>query len=128
MHAPRIVLTPFPALAAVMGMAYLIGDPSRTSSQSFVAAKSVAAMPTWGLVFLAGAISLSCALLLSKGHRQTLAVGLFIGGVIYSWWAACFAMSALHDPAASATAWAIHGFISASHYLAAWAVSTGHIA
>lgn len=127
MHAPRTTLVPFPALAAVMGLAYLLGDPGRTSSQSFVAAKSVATMPTWGLVFLAGAITLMATLLV-HGHRQVLAASLFIGGALYSWWAACFAMSALHDPAASATAWAIHGFISASHYLAAWAVSTGRIA
>ncbi|MDN4173909.1 hypothetical protein QWY28_13190 [Nocardioides sp. SOB77] len=123
---PRPLLSLCPGLASVMGLAYLTGDPARTASQSFAAARQVAPMTTWGLLFLTGALVLAAALL--AGHRHALAWALFIGGGIYSWWAICFAASALHDPTASATAWAIHGFISASHYLAAWAVWTGRVA
>lgn len=36
-------------------------------------------------------------------------------------------MSALHDPNASATGWAIHGFISAVHYLTSWSLWTGRL-
>lgn len=120
-HA-RLVLTPSPILASVMGLAYLLGEPARTSSKSFSAAKALADMQLWGAMFFIGAVVLTITLL--AGHRSALGLALFAGGIMYSWWALCFVTAALSDPGASATAWAIHGFISAVHYLAAWAVWT----
>lgn len=118
----RPFLVPFPALAAVMALGYLFGDESRTSGASFDVAKSVAPMPVWGAVFLVGVVVLVAALL--AGDAQIVALGLFVGGAIYTWWAACFALSAIIDPQASLVAWATYGTIAYSHYYAAWRIWT----
>lgn len=121
---PRLMLLPYPLLAVAMGLGYLLGDERRTAGQSFRAAKSVAPMDTWGVMFLLGALALTLALL--TAHRHALGAALFVGGAIYSWWSLCFLLSALNDPGASVAAPAVHGFISAMHYLAGWAVWAGH--
>lgn len=112
----RLRLLPFPALAAIMGLGYLFGDPVRTAPASFNAAKSLAPMEVWGVVFLLGTAALLAAIAL--GNRLT-ALALYVGGTIYTWWAVGLAVSALTDPAASANAWAAYGFIAAVHYSAA---------
>jgi len=114
---PRLHFLPVAILAAVMGLAYLLGDPQRTSSPSFAYAKSVAPMHVWGVVFLVGAVAVGSAALLRDG--TALAFALFVGGCIFAWWASCFLVSALSDPAASLTGWAIHGFIAFTLYRAA---------
>ena len=113
----RPALAPLPALAAVMGTAYLIGDPPRTSGASFSAAKAVMPMPWWGVLFLTGAVALTVTL--AARWRTPLAVALFIGGGIYTWWAACHALAAATYPGASAAAWAIHATIAYAHFYAA---------
>ena len=118
----RPFLIPFPALAATMACAYLFGSPVRTETPSFEVAKSVADMRAWGAVFAVGAVVLTVALLLHDKHVT--AIGLWVGGTIYTWWGSCFGVAALTDPHASLTAWAIHGSIGLAHYYAAWKIWT----
>lgn len=124
-HQPRLrrpFLAPFPTLAAIMALSYLLGDESRTSSPSFDPAKAIAPMHVWGVVFLVGVAVLAAALI--AGNPRTVATGLFAGGAIYTWWSACFALAALVDPQASLTGWAVYATIAYAHYYAAWRIWT----
>lgn len=114
----RVLYAPFVLLAFVMSMAYLFGDADRTATKSFHAAQSVAPMRVWGIVFLLGAFAITLAILWGSFH--VISVTLFVGGMVYSWWAILFLVSAFNDPKASLTGWAIHGFISCMYYFAAW--------
>jgi len=116
----RWFYTPFIVLAATLGLAYVFGDPSRTAAQSFHAAQSLAPMWAWGTLFFAGAVAILAAVL--SNRDKLIAASLFIGGVMYSWWAVLFAVSALTDETASLAGWAVHGFVSATHYVTAWRV------
>jgi hypothetical protein len=113
---PRPLLLPYPALALVMGLAYLLGDPERTNTPSFAPAKAVAPMHVWGLLFLAGFV----VLMIGLTNARLMAIALWIGGTMYVWWGACFALAAL-------TGWAIHGVVAAAHYTAAWRVHTNRM-
>lgn len=112
----RPLLVPFIALAAWIGCAYTFGDPARTSTPSFGAARDLATMQTWGVVFLAGAAVLWLSMFLNE---RLMRAALFVGGVIYVWWAALFALSAAQDPKASLVSPALYGFLAAIHFLAA---------
>lgn len=116
----RLAALPLPLLAAAMGLAYLLGDPDRTSGPSFNAAQSVASMHTWGWMFLLGAVAMLLALA-ARSPRLIFATFL-IGGATYTWWSALFALAALDHAGASATGWAIHAVIAFGHYLTAWRV------
>lgn len=113
----RLLLLPFPALAAAMGLGYAFGDPVRTNSASFTFAKELAPMPAWGLIFLIGAIVLSVTLATHSRAATTLA--LLVGGGIYTWWGLCLAASTVLDPRASLNAWAVYLTIAFAHYFAA---------
>src|SRR5689334_4135918 len=82
---PRLHFLPVAILAAVMGLAYLLGDPQRTASPSFAYAKSIAPMHVWGVVFLVGAVAVGSAAFLRDG--AALALALFVGGSMFAWWA-----------------------------------------
>lgn len=114
-HTPPVVLISGPALAAVAGLAYLLGDASRTTATTFDAAKTVAPMHVWGIVFLAGCAAMTVGLL--SRNQLVLSVAWFIGGVIYAWWGACFLLQALTDPHASLVAWALYGLVSMTHFI-----------
>jgi hypothetical protein len=120
---PRPLLLPYPALALVMGLAYLLGDPERTATPSFAPAKAVAPMHVWGVLFLTGFV----VLMIGLTNARLMAIALWIGGTMYVWWGACFALAALTDPRASATGWAVHGVVAAAHYTAAWRVHTNRM-
>lgn len=113
----RWLLVPFPALAAIMGWAYILGSPVRTQTPSFVAARSIVPLQDWGLLFLVGAAVLTLGLVLSD---VLLSWALIVGGGIYTWWAVLFAASALTDEKASLTGWAVHGTVAWWHFVAAW--------
>ena len=119
----RFAALPLPVLAAIMGLAYLLGDPARTSGPSFNAAQSVASMHAWGWMFLAGAVAMLVALA-TRSPRLIFATFL-VGGVTYTWWASLFALAALSYDGASATGWAIHGVVAFGHFLTAWRVRVG---
>lgn len=119
----RWLLVPFPALAGVMGLAYLFGDPGRTSTQSFVAARDIATLHQWGYLFLLGAAVTSILLVLDR--RTALSWALWFGGAIFTFWATLFAISAATDPRASLTGWAVHGTIASQHFIAAWWIRKG---
>ena len=111
----RPLLVPFIALAAWIGCAYVFGDPTRTSTPSFGAAQDLAPMQLWGAMFLAGAAVLTLSMFLNE---RLMHAALFVGGVIYAWWGALFALSAAHDPEASLVSPALYGFLAAIHFLA----------
>jgi hypothetical protein len=83
-------------------------------------------MHVWGVVFLAGAVAVGLAL--ASRSSRLLAASLYVGGVIFTWWACCFAVAAFQDPLASLTGWAVHGFIAATMFLAALEARIGHVA
>lgn len=114
----RFLLAPFPALAAWIGLAYVFGDPRRTTSPSFAAAQHLAPMHAWGLMFLAGAVVLAFALLLD--NKRMLSRALFIGGFIFTWWACLFGYAAATDPKASLTGPAIHGTLGLLQFIGSW--------
>jgi hypothetical protein len=130
----RLLLVPFPLLAGVIGWAYLAGDPARTVSPSFGVAQWLAhaafpqfdPMHVWGLVFLAGAVALGVTL--ATNRAAAFAWALFVGGVIFTWWAALFGLTLIVEtvngdpPRASLAGWAIHGFIAYVHYVACYRV------
>lgn len=112
----RPLLFPYVVLAGWIGFGYLLGDPVRTSTPSFASAKELAPMHVWGLMFLTGAVVLVASMFLNDFLMRC---ALFIGGVIYSWWGALFALTAYHDEKASLNAPAIYGFLAFCHFIAA---------
>jgi hypothetical protein len=116
-HTPRSVLYTGPALAGVMGLSYLFGSAPRTASTSFNAAKAVAPMHVWGVVFLVGCVTMTIGLI--SRNQRALAVAYFIGGVMYAWWGSCFLLQALTDPHASFVAWALYAIVSMTHFVVA---------
>lgn len=113
----RPLLIPFIFLAGWLGCTYMFGDPIRTSTPSFAAAKSIAPIEHWGVMFLIGAVVLTAAMFLHSHHVPQWA--LIIGGAIYTWWAFLFLFTVLRDERASLNAPALYGFIAAIHFLAA---------
>lgn len=112
------LLLPFPVLAVIIGLAYCFGSPNRTMSSSFSTAKSIAPLESWGLLFLFGGFFLTVAMLLRD--LRMMSFGLFIGGMIYTWWGTLFLISAMTDLNASLTGWAIYGFLAFVHYAGFW--------
>ena len=112
----RPLLVPFVVLAGWIGLGYVLGDPVRTSTPSFESARELAPIPVWGAMFLIGAATLVVSMFLSDFLMRC---ALFVGGVIYSWWAALFAITALQDDKASLNAPAIYAFLAFCHYIAA---------
>lgn len=115
-------LVPFPLLAGWIGCSYIFGDPARTATPSFevprsLAAQVGAAMPLWGALFVVGALVMVTAMGTSTDEMMYLS--LTIGGFVYAWWSSLFLASALTDPHASLTGWAIHGFIAYAHFATA---------
>lgn len=123
--ATQIRLTPFPVLAAIMGMGYLAGDPIRTNGASFDLAKDLAPMEFWGVVFMSGAIVLTVTL--AAQSRVWTSAALIVGGAIYMWWGFLLGYAALNDPASSANAWAAYTALGMCHHYAAWRVGSGRI-
>lgn len=121
---PRWFLIPFATLAGWFGLAYVVGDPRRTMNPAFAVAKTMLTVPHWGIMFIIGFVFITTAMLL--GRSDLMAVALFLGGVMFTWWSLVFAAAALQDPRASATAPAIHGFIATMHFFAAWLVKAWH--
>jgi len=118
----RIILAPYPLLAFVFGLGYILAGPQRLASPSLTFAKTVAPMWAWGVVFLAGAVTLTVAAL--GNSARMFARALQIGGGIYTWWAVCLLISAFTQPGASLNAWAAYAFIAGSHFTLAWLLST----
>jgi hypothetical protein len=114
----RFLLAPFPALAVWIGLAYLLGDPQRTESPSFAAAKLLAPMHVWGVLFLFGGVVLTLAMLVDD--KRLLSWALFAGGFIFTWWAVMFGYAAATDPRASLTGPAIHGTLGLLQFSASW--------
>lgn len=114
----RWLLAPFPALAAWIGLAYLLGDPRRTASPSFAVAQHIAPMHVWGLMFLLGGVVLTLAILIDD--KQLLSRALFAGGFIFTWWACLFGYAAATDPKASLTGPAIHGTLGFLQFIGSW--------
>jgi hypothetical protein len=113
----RPLLIPFAVLAGWIGCAYVFGDPVRTSTPSFAAARELAPMPVWGVMFLIGAATLAVAIVVHDDRLPRWALA--IGGVIYIWWGLLFLLTVLRDERASLNAPALYGFIAFIHFLAA---------
>jgi len=122
MIALRWLLLPSAALAGWVGCAYLFGDPQRTATPSFRMAQDLAPMEAWGVLFSIGAVSLLLAAL--SGKLTLVAIALFIGGAIYSWWASLFLLTLLLDEHASIVAPALWYFTSFTHFAGAWRMYT----
>lgn len=117
-HTPRSVLYTGPVLAGIMGAAYLFGGNVRTDTPSFQAARAVAPMHDWGVVFLLGCVVLTVGLIVR--NQRVLAGAYFIGGAMYTWWSALFAVQALTDKHASLVAWALYGIVAMTHFVVSY--------
>jgi hypothetical protein len=116
-QTPRSILIAAPCLAGTIGLSYIFGSPIRTISPSFNAAKDLAPMHAWGVLFLAGAIFTIVSLLTKNAYA--LAAAFFVGGVIYVWWGSCFGLQGLTDARASLVAWALYAWIALNHFIVA---------
>ena len=122
MNALRWLLLPSAALAGWIGLSYIFGKPSRTSTPSFRMAQDIAPMQAWGVLFGLGAVVLITTALI--GRLTYVAIALFFGGVIYSWWASLFLVTVVMDEHASLVAPALYYFISFAHFVGAWRMYT----
>ncbi|HET6909050.1 MAG TPA: hypothetical protein VFH54_06910 [Mycobacteriales bacterium] len=113
----RAQLLPFPGLALVIGLAYILGDQRRTAAPSFLVAKSLAPMWVWGALFVLGATVMYAAL--ATHSPRLMATALLIGGGIFAWWSVLLFSAGVTDPRGSLNAWAAYGFIAFGHYYAA---------
>lgn len=111
----RAMTAPFIVLSLWIGLAYTFGDPIRTQGKSFTAAKAIAPLDVWGLMFLLVAGFLTLAWIIDQ--REILAVVLFAAGTVYLWWAFLFLQSALQDDRASVVGPGTYLFIAAVHYV-----------
>lgn len=119
-RTPTWALMLAPGMAMVSGLAYTLGDPRRTASPSFDAAKALFPMQTWGVIFLVGAAF--CTIALAARSAKLMAISLWGGGAMYLWWAANFAVAALASPEASLVAWAPYTMVAIFHYIVAYRI------
>lgn len=122
MNALRWLMLPSAILAGWIGCAYLFGDPERTSTPSFRMAQDIAPMEVWGILFALGAVALVWSSV--AGNFTLVAVALFIGGAIYSWWASLFLVTLLLDDHVSIVAPALYYFIAFAHFAGGWRMYT----
>lgn len=115
---PAWALLLAPGLATVNGLAYTFGDPQRTAAPSFDAAKSLFPMHVWGVIFLAGAVV--CIIAIGIRNPTMMAAALWIGGLLYLWWAVNFAIAGLQSPQASLVAWAPYTVVVIFHWIVAY--------
>jgi len=122
LRATRWFNVPIIILLTVQGLSYLLSDEDkRFSSTSFTAAKHIAPMTTWGIMFLIGAITITIATL--KDDQRLLAAALFIGGAVYTWWALLFAVSIFLEPeTASLVGPANSLFIAFTLFMGCWRI------
>lgn len=118
----RRLLIPSGVLAGWIGCAYLFGADARTVTPSFNTARTLAPMEAWGCLFLVGAITLLIAAVMAR--RKAIALALFAGGIIYSWWASLFLLTVFTDAHASLVAPALYYFIAFAHFAGAWRLHT----
>lgn len=127
----RAQLIPFPLLALVIGLAYVLGDPRRTATPSFNTARELAhslgattdGIQLFGVFFLMGAVVMATTLITDS--PRVMATALTIGGFMYVWWGALFAISAIVETRASLTGWAIYAFVAYGHFINAYRIRTG---
>lgn len=122
MNTLRWLLLPSGILAGWIGIAYMTGDPIRTSTPSFRMAQDIAPMEAWGVLFATGAIALIAAGI--SGRLNLVAIALFIGGAIYSWWASLFLVTLIVDDHASIVAPGVYYFLAFTHFAGAWRMFT----
>lgn len=120
---PAAYFLPNAVLAGIIGASYVFGSPQRTATSSFMFAKTIAPVPVWGLVFLAGAVAVSAAI--AARSPRLIAASLWIGGAICCWWSVCFAISALRYPDASLVGWALYGYVASVMWMSAYLAWTG---
>jgi hypothetical protein len=89
----------------------------RTATPSFDEARDFISLRVWGLMFLAGATTLTLTML--SGRTAWMRAALYVGGVMYSWWAFLFLLGAIQTPYASVNSPAVYGFIAFTHFAAA---------
>lgn len=116
----RKFLIPFPILAGIVGLGYMLGGSDRYISPSFDPAKAIMPLPAWGLAFIVGSATLTLTLLLCRS--RWVAGALLIGGAVYMFWGICFGVAALTEPEASLGAWAKELALALAHYYAAYRV------
>jgi hypothetical protein len=116
--ASMMMLPAYPILAGAQGLAYTLGDPARTNTPSFEAAKHLLPMRMWGVVFL------GLALVMVVGYamrsRDVTVFVLFSAAMAYSMWSGAFwvALLTVDDASLMAPAWPLFAawccFVSAS--------------
>lgn len=134
---PTWALIPFATSPTYVGAWYALGDPTRFSSPTFGAAKTLAPMPVWGALLLTIAAWLWVAIWLHRdaAHDQhgrlspartlTLAFALIAGCAFAVWWAVVGTVQAYLDPTATPTGLGWFSLVAFVYLLAAIRVASG---
>jgi hypothetical protein len=116
--ASRVMLPTYATIFGLLGLLFLVQQPSRTAAPAFAPAKMlfswlpIDAMHGWGLVFLAVA-TLEVVALVAR-NRKLYFVGLVIGAGLVMFWTVVLLAAAFQSPQVSFTSavW-VGGWIAA---------------
>lgn len=116
----RLLIAPLILLAAVHAYAFGLGSPARYTNPTFDAAKHLAPLTGWALMFLVGVIALTLAAVSGK----LIASAIFIGGAVYTIWACLLGTETfiVGDPGASLIGPCLYLFVGFTHFVGAWLV------
>lgn len=114
---PRYLLWMYPAVSLILGLTFWFGDQERTNTASFEVVKIVLPVQAWGSIFMLGFVAMSFALTIQM--VPAMYISLFVGGAIFTFWAVCFALSAIWIENASLNAWALYALGAYAHFVSA---------
>lgn len=80
----QLMLPTYPVFALVVGLSYVLGDPSRTASPAFDYVRDIMPIAWWGCMFIAISAGMTTALLLH--HRRVMVAALCFALGCYSMW------------------------------------------
>lgn len=130
----RTMLVVYPWFYLAIGLAYRLGDPSRTSNHTFDYVRSLMPISHWGLVFLAVAVATGLAWLAADRRYMILALALGFGLSLA--WTCGFAVSvfdlsgtnpSIFTPEASISGVAVWVFITIGHIASLRSLSQDHL-
>lgn len=109
----RTMVPVYPLLALGVALAYIFGDPSRTSTPSFDVARDVMTIKSFGFIFLFVAVLEIAGMVLKT--ELFYVVGLAIGLGVCFGWAGLFIGSIIFTDSASLVSPMLWGFVGIAH-------------
>lgn len=112
-HSSRLMVPVHTALSFGVAWAYIFGDPDRTATPSFDAARNVMSIRGFGFIF-AVVFLIELVGMLSK-REEVFVIGLATGMGVAGAWSGFFILSIIFTDNASLTGFQLWGYVALAH-------------